>query len=82
MKTTIKSQDELDELPDSDQGNDIKKMLSAPISVGDSQYMVEELTYDDGINKHGEAVDFPTMKISAVFLAGSLKANDQGQARR
>jgi hypothetical protein len=75
MKITIKSQDELHKLPDSDQGNDIRKMLSAPISVGESQYMVEELTYDDGINEQGEAVNFPTLKISAVFLSGSLKAN-------
>jgi len=75
MKTTITKTDEIDKLPDSDQGKDIRKMLSSPITIGDSQYMVQKLTYDDGINESGEAVDFPSMEISAVFLSGSLRAN-------
>lgn len=75
MKTTITTKDEIDNLPDSDQGKDIRKMLTSPLSIGSSQYMVDKLTYDDGLNAHGEAVDFPSMEISAVFLSGSLRTN-------
>lgn len=77
MKTTITTKDEIDNLPDSDQGKDIRKMLTSPLSIGSSQYMVDKLTYDDGLNAHGEAVDFPSMEISAVFLSGSLRTNEQ-----
>jgi hypothetical protein len=75
MKTTITTKDEIYNLPYSDQGNDIRKMLTSPLSFGSSQYLVEKLTYDDGINERGEDVDFPRMEISAVFLSGSLRAN-------
>ena len=68
MKTTITSQDELDRFPNSDRINDLKKMLSQPISVGESKYSIQKLTYDDGISEFGEMVDFPSIEISATLI--------------
>lgn len=73
MKYIITSKDEIDKLPNDSQGNDIREMLSKPMTFGDSQYIVKKLIYDDGVNKSGKVEYFPTVEISAIFLSGPFK---------
>jgi hypothetical protein len=69
MKHELNSLEDLSKLPPAAREH-VCSLLAQPLRFGDSEYVVQSVVFDDGLNEAGDVTHFPRMRIEAVFLTG------------